>query len=100
MARHGKGRLGKGKRRRQQGVSARGALTLNVLIEGYLEDYVVRRFRSVATARGRVAHLRGHCQVDEERARRSRKELVSITVQQAHVTSSQIRNDRVLSNRW
>ena len=58
MARRGKSRAGKGKRRRQQGVSARGALTLNVLIEGYLEDYVVRRFRSVDTARGRVAHLR------------------------------------------
>ncbi len=58
MARRGKGRAGKGKRARQQRSSTRVALTLNVLIEGYLEDYVVRRFRSLDTARGRVAHLR------------------------------------------
>ena len=31
--------------------------TLGDLIDGYLQDYQVRQFRSVSTARGRVAHL-------------------------------------------
>ena len=33
-------------------------LTLDLLIESYLQDYEVRRFRTLDTARGRVAHLR------------------------------------------
>ena len=56
MARRIKSGAGKGKRQRRS--SAGGALTLNALIDGYLEDYEVRRFRSLDTARGRVAHLR------------------------------------------
>ena len=43
---------------------------------------------------------RGHCQVDEKRALRSLDALVSIIVQETHVTASQTQNDRVLSNRW
>ena len=31
--------------------------TLGALIDAYLQDYQVRQFRSVSTARGRVAHL-------------------------------------------
>ena len=31
--------------------------TLGALIDAYLQDYEVRQFRSVSTARGRVAHL-------------------------------------------
>ena len=56
MARQGKSGAGKGRRLWKS--STRGVLTLNALIEGYLEDYEVRRFRSLGTARGRVAHLR------------------------------------------
>ena len=56
MARKGKGgAMGTGRRRR---FTKTASLTLDVLIEGYLEDYEVRRFRSLNTARGRVAHLR------------------------------------------
>ena len=44
--------------------------------------------------------LKRHCQVDNERAWRTPVGSVCITVQQAHVTSSQMRNDRVLSSRW
>ena len=41
----------------------------------------------------------GHCQVDEKRAWQSLDGSASVTVQQAHVTSSHSRNERVLSAR-
>ena len=63
MARKGKGgAMGTGRRRR---FAKTASLTLDVLIEGYLEDYEVRRFRSLNTARGRVAHLRAFFGGDE-----------------------------------
>ena len=49
---------GKGRVEPVQGEAVPKRLTLDVLIEGYLQDYEVRGFRSLNTARGRVAHLR------------------------------------------
>ena len=61
-----------------------------------------RHFRDVHT----LTQLRtrkdasGHCQVEEKRACPSLDGSASIIAQQAHVTSSQTRNERVLSERW
>jgi hypothetical protein len=33
-------------------------LTFDILAQAYLEDYVLQRYRSLNTARGRVEHLR------------------------------------------
>jgi serine/threonine protein kinase len=41
-----------------------------------------------------------HCQVDDEMACRSPDGSVCIIVQQAHVISSQRRNERALKRRW
>ncbi len=49
---------GKGLVEPVQGEAVPKRPTLDVLIEGYLQDYEVRGFRSLKTARGRVAHLR------------------------------------------
>lgn len=47
-----------GQRKAAAGEGVPQRLTLDVLIEGYLQDYEVRQFRTLDTARGRVAHLR------------------------------------------
>ena len=42
----------------RQGYAGSGALTFDHLAAWYLDDYAVRQLRTLATARGRVAHLR------------------------------------------
>ena len=42
----------------RQGTARARALTFDDLAAWYLDDYVVRRLRTLNTARGRVAHLR------------------------------------------
>jgi integrase len=39
-------------------IPADAPLTFDVLAQAYLEDYVLQRYRSLSTARGRVEHLR------------------------------------------
>jgi hypothetical protein len=39
-------------------IPADAPLTFDILAQAYLEDYVLQRYRSLNTARGRVEHLR------------------------------------------
>ena len=44
--------------RERAGDGLRGTVTFDTLATGYLDDYRLRRLRTLATARGRVANLR------------------------------------------